>query len=445
MKRLVILGAGESGVGAAMLARKHGIPTFVSDDGLIRPNYKEIIVNLGIDYEEGRHTAAKILKATEIVKSPGIPDAIPILIEARKKNIPIISEIEFASRYCKGKKICITGSNGKTTTTLLIHHILQQAGVDVGLGGNVGKSFAAQLCESDHAYWVLEISSFQLDGMIDFKAEIAILTNITPDHFDRYDYSFEKYAESKFRIVQNQTQEDAFIYCLDDPMIVRGISRLEIKSKHYPYTLYAPLNCDGAFIKKRNIKFTIQTNTFYMKLEELALQGRHNTYNSMASGIAARLLEIRKEVVKTSLTDFQNIEHRLEFVARVHGVEFINDSKATNVNSSWFALESMNKPVIWIVGGVDKGNDYEILNALVRGKVKAIVCLGLDNQRIEDAFAGMVPEIIHTQSMNSAVQTAYSLSNPGDVVLLSPACASFDLFENFEERGKSFKDAVRDL
>lgn len=442
---IAILGAGESGTGAALLAHKKGKRVMVSDMGLIQDKYKNVLIHNGIFWEEGKHSEEMILSAAEIIKSPGIPDKADLVQKAKNKGIPVISEIEFAARYTQATKICITGSNGKTTTSMLIWQILKNAGCNVGLAGNVGVSFAWQVATEQFDYYVLEISSFQLDGLFDFKAEIAILLNITPDHLDRYDYDFEKYVQSKFRILQNQTEDDAFIYFKDDPTIIGHLKNMNIRSRTIPYTQKNEPGC-GSYMKN-NTTFIININgqTLEMEIKDLALTGRQNIYNSMASGIAARLVDIRKEVIKQSLGEFENIEHRLEHVAMVRGVEFINDSKATNVNSTWYALESIKKPVIWVVGGIDKGNDYEQLLELVKEKVKAIVCLGKDNSRIINAFKNTVPDFIETASAADAVRAAYSLGEPGDVVLLSPACASFDLFENYEDRGEQFKQQVFDL
>ncbi|HNW97315.1 MAG TPA: UDP-N-acetylmuramoyl-L-alanine--D-glutamate ligase [Bacteroidales bacterium] len=444
MKKIIILGAGESGVGAAILAVKKGFEVFVSDKGKIKEKYKNVLSNAGVEWEEEKHTLNRLLKADEVIKSPGIPDDTEELKKIKAKNIPVISEIEFASRFSTSKKICITGSNGKTTTSTLIHHILNKAGWDVCLAGNVGKSFAGQLAESDHEYFVLELSSFQLDGMYEFRADIAVLLNITPDHLDRYDNDFQKYADSKFRITRNQKEEDYFIYCDDDEVIKSEINKRKLKQKLIPFSIQHKLET-GGFVNENEYKININQTQFRMLFQELALQGKHNLYNSLASGIAARILDIRKDVIKESLSDFQGVEHRLEFVANIHGIEFINDSKATNVNSAWYALESMTKPVIWIVGGKDKGNDYSLLNDMVKSKVKAIVCLGLDNKKIIKNFKGIVENIAETYTAIDAVRTAYHFGKQGDVVLLSPACASFDLFENYEERGKKFKEAVRDF
>jgi len=443
--QIAILGAGESGVGAAVLAKKNNFNVFVSDNGQIKQEYKNVLLQHDIKFEEGRHSNNLILDTDEVIKSPGIPDNSAVIQEIRKKGIPVISEIEFAARYTQAKKICITGSNGKTTTTLLTYHILKKAGYKVGLAGNVGNSFALQVAENDFDYYVLEISSFQLDGMYSFKADIAVLMNITPDHLDRYDNNFMNYADSKFRIVQNQTTADALIYCFDDDVIVTELAKRNVQSKLYPFSIQKSFVGEGAYIKEKELIINIKENITSMRLDELALQGKHNAYNSMAAGIASRLLEIRKETIKQCLSDFQNIEHRLERVANIHGIEFINDSKATNVNSTWYALESMQKPVIWIVGGLDKGNDYSLLKNLVKAKVKAIICLGIDNKKLYSAFADLVPTIEETQDIKEAVNMAYHLGVPDDVVLLSPACASFDLFENYKDRGNQFKTAVQML
>lgn len=445
MKRLVILGGGESGVGTAVLAQKKGYEVFLSDKGKLKDKYKDVLSKHGIQWEEEQHTEALILNATEVVKSPGIPDKVELIKKLKEKGIPVISEIEFAGRYTKAKMICITGSNGKTTTTLLTYHLLQKAGLNVGLGGNVGKSFAMQVAENEFDYYVLELSSFQLDGMYEFKADIAVLLNITPDHLDRYEYKLENYAESKFRIIQNQTENDAFIYCIDDEVTMQTIKNKKIKAKQFPFSIKQKVE-QGAYLENNQLIInTNNTNPLFMTIQELALQGKHNIYNSMAAGVTGKLVEIRKETIRESLSDFHNIDHRLEVVGNVHGIEFINDSKATNVNSTWYALESMNNPVILILGGVDKGNDYSMLNELVKEKVKAIICLGTDNKKIIKAFNGMVDTILEAHSAKEAVAQAYKLGKKGDTVLLSPACASFDLFENYEDRGTQFKQAVRAL
>lgn len=443
-KKIIILGAGESGVGAALLAKKKKFEVFVSDKGKIKEKYSSVLSKAGVEWEEGKHTMKRLLEADEVIKSPGIPDDTEEVKKIKAKKIPVISEIEFAARFTSAKKICVTGSNGKTTTSTLIHHIMRKAGYDVSLAGNVGRSFAGQLAEKDHDWFVLELSSFQLDDMHDFKAEIALLLNITPDHMDRYDNDFQKYVDSKFRITRNQTEKDFFIFNDDDKVIKKEIGRRELKQRIIPFSIQHKLK-KGGFIDENEIKININQTRFRMLFHELALQGKHNLYNSLAAGIATRVLEIRKDTIKESLSDFQGVEHRLEFVANIHGIEFINDSKATNVNSAWYALESMTKPVIWIMGGKDKGNDYSSLQEIAKGKVKAIVCLGLENKKIIKAFKGHVGKIVETHTALDAVRAAYHFGKPGDTVLLSPACASFDLFENYEERGKKFKEAVRDL
>ncbi len=442
--KMVILGAAESGVGSAILAQKLGLEVFVSDAGKIAEKYRKELDARGIAYEEGGHTEAHILDATEVVKSPGIPDKAPLIKALHAAGVPVISEIEFAGRHTNAKKICITGTNGKTTTTLLTYHILQKAGLNVGLGGNVGQSFARQVAESKFDYYVLELSSFQLDGCFTFKADVAILTNITPDHLDRYDYKLQNYIDSKFRVLQNQTAADAFIYSADDPITMEEIGKRTLNMQCYPFSL-TPKEGMAAWIENETLIIQTHNQPFSMSIHDLALHGKHNLNNSMAAGIASRIIEIRKEVVRESFSDFENIEHRLEFVNSVHGIDFINDSKATNVNSTWYALESMDQPVIWIAGGVDKGNDYTMLDELVQSRVKAIVCLGKDNKKIIDAFKDSIQVIVETESAEEAVQAAYRLGKKGDVVLLSPACASFDLFENYEDRGRKFKAAVRSL
>lgn len=442
--RIVILGAAESGVGAAILASLKGYDVFVSDGGKIKEKFKNTLIQKNIPFEEGGHHEENILNAKEVIKSPGIPSTSDLVKKLIAKNIPVISDIEFAGRFTNAKMICITGSNGKTTTTLLTYHILKKAGFNVGLGGNVGKSFALQVAENNFDHYVLELSSFQLDHMYDFKADIAVLVNITPDHLDRYEYKLENYAASKFRITQNQTSSDAFIFCIDDEVTMKEMLSRNIAATKFPFSIKEEVK-EGAFMKNETINITIKNQTLTMSIHELALQGKHNAYNSMASGIAARLLDIRKEVIRESLSDFQNVEHRLEFVAKIHGIEFINDSKATNVNSTWYALESMEKPIVWIVGGVDKGNDYSTLFEMVKQKVTAIICLGKDNEKLKKTFSGMVGEIVEVSSATEAVAQAYRLAKKDQVVLLSPACASFDLFENFEDRGAQFKKAVKAL
>jgi UDP-N-acetylmuramoylalanine--D-glutamate ligase len=442
--RLAILGAGESGVGAAYLAQQQGYDVFVSDFGEIADNYKQQLTDWKIPFEEKQHTEDSILNAVEVIKSPGIPEKAPIVRKIKEKGIPVISEIEFAGRYTNAKIIGITGSNGKTTTTSLTYHILKNAGLNVGLAGNIGKSFAYQVATGQFDYYVLELSSFMLDDMYDFKADIAVLLNITPDHLDRYDYKFENYAASKFRITQNQTGADHFIYCADDPETMKVMATRNFTAQLLPFSIQETIN-KGAYLDHDNIVINIHQPQFQMSLKELALQGKHNVYNSMASGIVAKLLDIRNETLRESMGDFKNIEHRLESVGKISGISFINDSKATNVNSTWYALESMPGEVVLILGGVDKGNDYSMLKELVKQKVKAIVCLGKDNERIHRAFEDVVDVIVNTSSAAEAVQTSYYLATKGDTVLLSPACASFDLFKNYEDRGRQFKQAVKEL
>lgn len=442
--KTVILGGGESGMGAAILAQKKGYSVFLSDLGKIKEKYKQVLSNYTIDFEEGKHTGAKILDADLVVKSPGIPDTAPLIVELEQKGIPVISEIEFAGRYNLAKTICITGSNGKTTTTLLLYHILQNAGLNVGLAGNVGKSFAWQVAEEKHDVYVIELSSFQLDGMYDFKADVAVLMNITPDHLDRYGYQMQNYIDSKFRIIQNQTKQDRFIFCNDDEIIKNEINKRNIEPVKLPFSLLEPSE-SGAGISNDRVIINVNQNQFSMSILELSLAGKHNTYNSMAAGIASMLFEIRDEQLRESLSNFTGVEHRLERFLKVHGIDFVNDSKATNVNSTWYALESVYKPIVWIAGGVDKGNDYGMLQNLVREKVKAIVCLGKNNAKLYEAFGGTVKNMVDAGSMEEAVKSAYYLARNGDTVLLSPACASFDLFENYEDRGDQFKQYVRNL
>ena len=442
--RVAILGAGESGVGSAILAQKKGFEVFVSDKGTIKEKYKNVLGNFDIDFEEGMHTENRILGADFVVKSPGIPETAPLVQQLYKQGKSVISEIEFGGRYTSAKKVCITGSNGKTTTTLLTYHILKNAGLKVGLAGNVGKSFAWQVAEEEHDVYVIELSSFQLDGMYDFKADVAVLLNITPDHLDRYGFEMQNYVDSKFRILQNQTNNDYFIYCDDDEVIKNEIEKREITAVQVPFGLGSPVN-PGAGVQENRIIINLNQNQFSMSILDLSLQGKHNTYNSMAAGIASMVFQIRNEQLRESMADFKGVEHRLERFLKVHGIEFINDSKATNVNSTWYALESVHKPIVWIAGGVDKGNDYSMLQGLAADKVKAIVCLGKNNAKIREAFADSVGDIVETSSMEEAVKAAYYLARNGDTVLLSPACASFDLFENYEDRGNQFKEQVRNL
>ena len=446
-ERLVILGSGESGVGSAILAQAKGYDVFVSDKNVISEKYKTELVKHNISFEEGMHTEALILNANEIIKSPGIPDNADLVVKAKEKNIPVISEIEFGGRYTNAKMICITGSNGKTTTTLLTYHIFKKAGYNVGLAGNIGKSFAYQVATENFDYYILELSSFQLDGMYAFKADIAVLLNITPDHLDRYNYKFENYVASKFRIVQNQTFADSFIYCADDLVIEDFMKNNSVKAEKIPFSIKKTIQGNAAFLEENKITLNYNNNPkpLIMTIEQLALAGKHNVYNSMAASMAASIVNIRKDIIRESLEDFVNVEHRLEFVATVNGIEFINDSKATNINSAWYALESMEKPVVWIVGGQDKGNNYNELVELVNEKVKAIVCLGVDNKKIIKAFKKSVETILEASSAAEAVAMSYKLASKGDAVLLSPACASFDMFKNYEDRGVQFKSAVRGL
>ncbi|MCZ4244673.1 UDP-N-acetylmuramoyl-L-alanine--D-glutamate ligase [Pedobacter sp. HCMS5-2] len=443
--RVVILGAGESGVGAAKLAQQQGFDVFVSDFGVITDHYKAALKKLSIAFESEKHTEDLILNADEVIKSPGIPATAAIIKKLVAKGISVISEIEFAKRYTNAKTICITGSNGKSTTSLLTYHILKKAGLNVGLAGNIGQSFAAQVATEHFDWYVLEISSFMLDDMFKFKADVAVLLNITPDHLDRYDYKLENYAASKMRIIQNQTGNDVFIYCADDEESLKALKNIKPQAKTYPFSITKKVET-GAFLENDTIHILIEPNNeLTMSISDLALQGKHNIYNSMASGIVAKVLELRNDSIRESMGDFKNIEHRLEHVAKISGIDFINDSKATNVNSTWYALESMSTDVILIMGGVDKGNDYNMLKDLVKSKVKAIVCLGKDNKRIHDAFEDDVDVIVNTFSADEAAQIAYHLAKRGDTVLLSPACASFDLFKNYEDRGNQFKAAVREL
>lgn len=443
-KYLVVLGAGESGVGTAILGKKQGWKVFVSDFGQISSEYKEELNQYEIAWEEGKHSLELLENADIVVKSPGIPDKVAVVQQFLDRNIPVISEIEFAGYYNTAKTVCITGSNGKTTTTMLTYHTFQKAGLNVGLAGNVGKSFAKQVAEENFDWYILELSSFQLDGMYTFKADIAILLNITPDHLDRYAYDMQNYVNSKFRIIQNQGAHDFFIYNADDEAINANLQKINTEVNSLPFSLRKVIE-NGGYADEKQLTLNINKDPFIMSIHDLALKGKHNVQNSLASGIASRLVEIRKEVVRDSFSDFVNVEHRLEFVAKVHGISFINDSKATNVNSTWFALESMEAPTVWIVGGVDKGNDYTELVDLVKDKVKAIICLGTENQKIKDTFSGVVETIVEAGSAMEAVSYGYRLAKKEETVLLSPACASFDLFENYEDRGNQFKSAVRAL
>ena len=444
MERLVVLGGGESGVGTAILGQKEGFEVFVSDKGIIKEEYKKVLEHFEIDWEEQQHTEEKILNADLVMKSPGIPDKVPLVVKLKEKGVPIISEIEFASRYTKATIIGITGSNGKTTTTMLTNHILKEGGLHVGMAGNIGDSYAKMVAEKDFDFYVLEISSFQLDGIVDFKPHIAILTNITPDHLDRYEYKFENYIASKFRIAKNQTKEDYLIYDADDEVIVQWLQKNPVQSKLLPFSINRKLD-EGAYLENDKIIIKTQNNTIEMSTDALALEGKHNVKNTMAATTAAKLISIRKETIRRSIENFQGAEHRLEKVLKIHHVQYINDSKATNVNATYYALDSMKTPTVWIVGGVDKGNDYKELMPLVREKVKAIICLGTDNSKIKDAFGNVVDLVVETFAMDEAVKVAYKIAERGDTVLLSPACASFDLFKNYEDRGNQFKEAIKKL
>ncbi|WP_044402433.1 UDP-N-acetylmuramoyl-L-alanine--D-glutamate ligase [Lacinutrix sp. Hel_I_90] len=442
-QRLVILGGGESGVGTALLGVAKGYEVFVSDKGMIKEKYKEVLRHHEIEWEEEQHTAAKILNADVVMKSPGIPDSVALVQQLIKKEIPVISEIEFASKYTNATLIGVTGSNGKTTTASLTHHILKQE-LNVGLAGNIGDSFAKQILDFDFENYVLEISSFQLDGIVDFKPKIAVLTNITPDHLDRYEYKFENYINSKFRIALNQTKDDYLIYDADDEVIKKWLDENDIQSTLLPFSLVKTIE-NGAYLDKKNIKITINNDQIIMPTNDLALEGKHNIKNAMAASTVAHLLKIRKQTIRESLENFHGVEHRLEQVLKINKVQYINDSKATNVNATYYALESMDAPTVWIVGGTDKGNEYTELFPFVNEKVKAIICLGVDNDKLLENFGNMVDIIVETQFMSEAVKIAYRIAEAGDNVLLSPACASFDLFENYEDRGRQFKDAVRNL
>ncbi len=440
-KRIAILGGGESGVGTALLAAKQGYDVFVSDGGSVKPKYEQVLKENNIAFESGKHTEALILNADVVMKSPGIPHKAPVVKKLIEKGVRIVSEMEFAAPFTKAQIIGITGSNGKTTTTALTYHIMKNAGLKVGLGGNIGKSFAWQVATEEHDFYVLEISSFQLDDVQTFRPNVSVLTNITPDHLDRYNYELQNYVEAKFNIAKYQNERDYFIYCADDEITMQNIARYPIKAQKIPFSLDKEL-AEGGFVKNETIIINHQTTQFTMSTSELGIKGRHNVYNSLAAGIVANVYGLRKEEIRQSLSDFKSLEHRMESVTKVRGIEFINDSKATNVNSTWYALESMSKPVIWIAGGIDKGNDYSVLVPLVQKRVKALICLGADNTPLHSAFGKCVDIMVNTSNMHDAVRMAYQLGNPGDVVLLSPACASFDLFENFEDRGRKFKDEV---
>jgi UDP-N-acetylmuramoylalanine--D-glutamate ligase len=444
VKRLVILGAGESGIGTALLGKQKGYEVFVSDSGEMLQKYKKVLLNNDILFEEKNHTKSKILNADVVMKSPGIPETVPLVLKLKEKGIKVLSEIEFSAKYTAATIVGITGSNGKTTTTLILHHILKEAGLNVGVAGNIGDSFAAQVAHESYDNYVLELSSFQLDGIENFNSHIAILTNITPDHLDRYEYDFQKYIASKFRITKNQTEDDYLIYDADNQVINNWLENNTVKAKLVPFSLEKELEF-GAFLKDKIITFNINKDTFKMPISTLTVKGKHNVKNAMAATMAAQLLKVRKEFIKESLSSFEGAEHRLENVAKIDGIEYINDSKATNINATFYALECMDKQTVWIVGGVDKGNDYNDLLPLVREKVKAIVCLGLDNDKIKNMFSNVVDIIVETAGAEEAVKVAHKLSEKGDAVLLSPACASFDLFENYEDRGRQFKAAVLSL
>jgi UDP-N-acetylmuramoylalanine--D-glutamate ligase len=444
MERLVILGGGESGVGTAILGKQKGFEVFVSDQGKLKQKYKDVLEHFGIDWEEGNHTEARILNADLVMKSPGIPDKAPLVQALAERSVPVISEIEFAARYTSATIIGITGSNGKTTTTMLTYHILKNGGLNVGMAGNIGDSFARMVAERDYGYYVLEISSFQLDGIREFRPHIAVITNITEDHLDRYGYDFSKYIASKFRIAGNQRESDYLIYDADDPVITDWMNLNPVRSHSLPFSIEKEF-AEGAWVKDNKIMIQTDQKTISMTNDALALEGKHNLKNTMAAAMAAKLIGIRKETIRESIENFQGAPHRLEKVLKIHHVQYINDSKATNVNATYYALDSMKTPTVWIVGGVDKGNDYKVLMPLVREKVKAIICLGLDNGKIKEVFGNVVDLLVETFAMSEAVKVAYKIAERGDTVLLSPACASFDLFENYEDRGNQFKEAIKNL
>lgn len=444
MGRLVILGGGESGVGTAILGKQKGFEVFVSDKGDIKEKYKKVLEHFEIEWESGEHTEAKILNAGLVMKSPGIPDTVPLVKKLVEKGVPVISEIEFASKYTDATLIGITGSNGKTTTTMLTHHLLKDDGVNVGMAGNIGDSYAKMVAEQDFDHYVLEISSFQLDGIVDFKPHIAVITNITPDHLDRYDDKFENYIASKFRIAMNQDENDYLIYDADDEVIGDWLKKYPVQSKLIPFSVKRKLE-EGAWLENKTIKIKLEHKTLEMSEDILALKGQHNVKNTMAASMAAMLVKVRKETIRQSIQSFQGVPHRLENVLKINHVEYINDSKATNVNATYYALDGIKKPIVWIVGGVDKGNDYSELMPLVREKVKAIICLGVDNSKLIDAFGNVIDLMVETYSMEEAVKVAYKVAERGDAVLLSPACASFDLFKNYEDRGDQFKNAIKNL
>ncbi|MDF0715642.1 UDP-N-acetylmuramoyl-L-alanine--D-glutamate ligase [Muricauda sp. 334s03] len=444
MGRLVILGGGESGVGTAILGKQKGFEVFVSDKGEIKEKYKKVLEHFEIEWESGEHTEAKILNADLVMKSPGIPDKVPLVKALVEKGVPVISEIEFASKYTDATLIGITGSNGKTTTTMLTNHILKDGGLNVGMAGNIGDSYAKMVAENDFDHYVLEISSFQLDGIVDFKPHIAMITNITPDHLDRYEYKFENYIASKFRIAMNQDKDDYLIYDADDEVIQDWLKKHPVQSKLLPFSVKQKLE-EGAWLEDKTIKIKLENKTLEMSEDILALEGQHNVKNTMAASMAAMLVKVRKETIRQSIQSFQGVPHRLENVLKINHVEYINDSKATNVNATYYALDGIKKPIVWIVGGVDKGNDYSELMPLVREKVKAIICLGVDNSKLIDAFGNVIDLMVETFSMEEAVKVAYKVAERGDAVLLSPACASFDLFKNYEDRGDQFKNAIKNL
>ena len=444
MSRIVVLGGGESGVGSAVLAKVKGHDVFLSDMGKISEDYAAVLNRWDIPFEQGGHTEGLILNADEVIKSPGIPSTAPMVKKITENGIGVISEIEFAGRYDSAKKVCITGSNGKTTTTSLVYHLLKQAGMNVGLGGNIGKSYALQVATENYDIYVLELSSFQLDNVYDFKADIAIITNITPDHLDRYGHNMENYVKAKFRITRNMSSEDCFIFCSDDEITIRHLDQIVMKAQKLPFTQKDVVE-QGAFVREDRMIVRYKDDECDMYLQELALGGKHNVYNSMAAALAAKVMDIDNEAIRSGLATFQAVEHRLENVLSIKDVLYINDSKATNVDAAWYALECQTRPVVWIVGGTDKGNDYASLIPLAKEKVKAIICMGLDNRKFHESFEGIVPEIHDVTSAKDAVKLAHSLAVSGDVVLLSPCCASFDLFKNYEDRGRQFKDAVRNL
>ncbi len=445
IRRLVVLGGGESGVGAAILGKEKGMEVFLSDSGNISRKYRDMLDAEGIEWEQGMHSMERILAADEVVKSPGIPPTVPVMQAIAEKGIPVISEIEFAGRYTDAKMVCITGSNGKTTTTLLTYHILRDAGLNVGLAGNVGKSLALQVAREQHDVYVIELSSFQLENMYEFKANVAVLLNITPDHLDRYDYKMENYIRAKFRIIQNLTPRDAFIYWQDDPVIQAQMKQIVTEAQLFPFAEHREENTHAFVDEDDSVVFITPETSMRMPRADLSLNGLHNLYNSMAAGLSACLLDIKKEDIRRALSDFEGVEHRLEFVREVNGVRYINDSKATNVNSCWYALESMPENTVLILGGKDKGNDYSEIEPLVKEKVKAIVCMGKDNTKLEEFFAGKVPQLVSTHSLEEAVKQCAEIAVSGDTVLLSPCCASFDLFSSYEDRGRQFKDAVKAL